>query len=370
MPQHDVVVIGGSAGSLEPLTTIVKGLPVGLKASVLVVMHTRAGSDGVLPQILRRATVPVDFAAHAERFKHGHVYVAQPDRHLIVAGGGFRVVHGPRENGFRPAIDPLFRTAARELGPRVVGVILSGALSDGAYGLSLIKQHGGVAIVQDPEEAKLDSMPKNALSAVDADYVLPAAQIAAVVTRLIDERPTRGRSNGELRMPRANDGELEPQLPSENTKVSEMEDRYGAPSPLTCPDCGGSLWEVQEGNIVRYQCHTGHQFAPDSLDGAQRDAVDSALWSAVRVLEEHSELKKRMAKRAADNGMSAVSAGFAEGARDAHSQAQRIRSLLFTADTDPVAGESAQKRTQGRTRRRASGGKRRTRKIRHTRRRD
>jgi two-component system, chemotaxis family, protein-glutamate methylesterase/glutaminase len=370
MPHHDVIVIGGSAGSLKPLTTIVQGLPVGLKASVLVVMHTRAAADGFLPDILGRITpLAVTFAKHAQRFDHGHIYIAQPDRHLILTGGELRLVHGPRENGFRPAIDPLFRTAARELGPRVVGVILSGALSDGAYGLSLIKQHGGVAVVQDPDEANVDSMPRNALSAVDADYILPAAQIAATVTRLIEKRPAKGRANGELRMPRSN-GELEPQMPSEHTKVSEMEDRFGAPSPLTCPDCGGALWEVQEGSIVRYQCHTGHQFAPDVLDGEQRDAVDSALWSAVRVLEEHSELKKRMAKRASDNGMTALSAGFAEGARDAHSQAQRIRSLLFTQEPDVSADEAVAKRTSSSVRRRARGKKRGAPKIRPTKRRD
>src|SRR5215813_13704929 len=217
MPNHDVIVIGGSAGSLEPLTTIVQALPAGLKAAVLVVMHVRPGSDGVLPQILGRTTVlPVTFAEHGEPFSHGHVYVAQPDLHLIVTDGRLRLVHGPRENGFRPAIDPLFRTAARELDSRVVGVILSGALSDGAYGLSLIKQHGGVAIVQDPEEARVDSMPMKALSTVDADYVLPAVQIAAAVTRVIEERHAEVRSSGVHLMPRSN-GELEPQLPSEDT---------------------------------------------------------------------------------------------------------------------------------------------------------
>jgi len=366
---HDVVVIGGSAGSLDPLTTIVEGLPTGLKASVLVVMHMRAGPDGMLPDILRRATpLPVRFAAHAERLKLGHVYVAPPDRHLIVADGALRLVHGPRENGFRPAIDPLFRTAARDLGPRVVGVILSGALSDGAYGLSLIKQHGGVAIVQDPEEARVDSMPMKALSTVDADYVLPAVQIAAAVTRVIAERLEKARANGDHRMPTPN-GELEPQLPSENTKVAEMENRFGPASSLTCPGCGGALWEVQEGNIVRYQCHTGHQFAPDVLDGEQRDAVDSALWSAVRVLEEHAELKKRMAERAADSGMAAISAGFSEGAREAHSHAQRIRSLLFS-DPGPSAEPVQKRRQRGARHRSASGAKRRVRKIRATKRRD
>src|SRR5215467_749950 len=204
MARHDVIVIGGSAGALPALTTIVGQLPASLPACVLVALHTSAQADGFLPDILERASpLSVAFAKNHDPVLPGHIYVAPPDFHLIVTSSGLRVVHGPRENGFRPAIDPLFRTAARELGSRVVGVILSGGLSDGAYGLSLIKQHGGVAIVQDPDEANVDSMPKNALSAVDADYVLPAAQIAATVTGLIEERPSRRHSNGELRMPRA-----------------------------------------------------------------------------------------------------------------------------------------------------------------------
>lgn len=340
MPQHDVIVIGGSAGALEPLTIILEQLPLELRASVLIVMHTRAGTDGVLPDILQRASsLRVAFAKHDEPLQRGRVYVANPDVHLIVTPAGLRLVHGPRENGFRPAIDPLFRTAARELGARVVGVILSGALSDGIYGLSLIKQHGGVAIVQDPEDADIGNMPRSALNVVDVDYVLPAADIATVLTRLSEERPDKGRTHGEKIMARSD--ELEPQLPSENTQVAEMEDRYGAASSLTCPDCGGALWEVQEGRVVRFQCHVGHQYAPDALDDGQRDAVDSALWSAVRVLEEHAELKMRMSRRAAENGLETVSEGFADGARDAHSQAQRIRSLLFTADTRPRGRHAA-----------------------------
>ena len=131
------------------------------------------------------------------------------------------------------------------------------------------------------------------------------------------------------------DDDLEPQLPSDSSPVAKMEERFGAASSLTCPDCGGALWEVEEGRVVRYQCHTGHQYAPDALDAEQRDAVDSALWSAVRVLEEHAALKNRMAKRAGDQGLETVSNGFADGAREAHAHAQKIRSLLFATPGEP-----------------------------------
>lgn len=324
MPQHDVIVVGASAGGLQALTAIVERLPATLEACVLVVMHTRAESNGVLPDILRRFTaIPVQFATHADQLQRG-IYVAPPDVHLIVTRDGLSLVHGPRENGFRPAIDPLFRTAARTLGSRVIGVILSGALSDGTYGLSVIKQHGGLAIVQDPGDAVISSMPKNAIDAVEVDHVLPADAIAGILERL-----TREDAPGGLTMARSKD--LEPQLPSENTQVSAMQERYGAPSSLTCPDCGGALWEVQEGRVVRYQCHVGHQYGPDSLEAEHCEAVDGALWTAVRVLEEHAELKMRMARRASAGGLTVVGRGFEDGARDAHRQAQEIRAVLFSA---------------------------------------
>jgi two-component system chemotaxis response regulator CheB len=335
MPRRDLVVIGASAGGLEALRAILKRLPSSFDACVLVVMHTRADANGVLPDILERvSTLPVAFGQTGDRLTPGHTYVAPPDYHMLVTGSSLSIVHGPRENGFRPAIDPLFRTAARERGVGVIGVILSGALSDGAFGLSVIKQHGGIAIVQDPDDATIGNMPRNAMNAVDVDYVLPAAEIAAELMRLTAEA-----AEGDDLMARTRD--LEPQLPSENTQVSEMLDRYGAPSGLTCPDCGGALWEVQEGRLVRYQCHVGHQYAVDSLDAEQRGAVDTALWSAVRVLEEQSELKMRMARRAEGNGLLNVAEGFHASARDAHAQAQQIRSVLFTAGERPERAEAA-----------------------------
>lgn len=324
MPQH-VVAIGASAGGLEALTAIIQRLPRSIDAALLVVMHTRSNGSLGLPSILSRGSeLTASFAVDDQPLEAGHVYVAPPDFHLVVEASRLRVVHGPRENGFRPAIDPLFRTAAREFGPRVIGVILSGALSDGTYGLSVIKQHGGTAIVQHPDDAVIPSMPRSALAAVDVDHALPASDIAAMIATLTRSQPER-----EANMARSRD--LEPQLRNKEIEVAEMTQHFGAPSALTCPDCGGALWEVQEDRVVRYQCHVGHQYAPDNLEAAQRDQIDGALWSAVRVLEEHAELKLRMARQAADRGLSVVSDGFEDGARDAHRQAQNIRSVLLRA---------------------------------------
>jgi two-component system, chemotaxis family, protein-glutamate methylesterase/glutaminase len=351
-----VVAIGASAGGLEGLTAIIRRLPPSLDAAVLVAVHMPANGSAALPRILaREGDLPVSFATDGQPLAAGHVYVAPPDFHLLVDGQQLRVVHGPRENGFRPAIDPLFRSAARSSGPRVIGVILSGALSDGTYGLSVIKQHGGTAIVQDPDEAAVPSMPRNAIAAVDVDHVLQARDIAGVITEL-----TRAQSAPEVNMPRSRD--LEPQLAAKETEVAEMQQRFGAASGLTCPDCGGALWEVQENRVLRYQCHVGHQYAPDNLDAAQRDAIDSALWSAVRILEEHAELKLRMARRATDNRLAVVADGFESDARDAHRQAQSIRSVLVDAGAalNSVPGESPRRAaaTNGGTARRRTPRKR------------
>jgi two-component system chemotaxis response regulator CheB len=255
MSQHDVVVIGASAGGLPALTAIIQQLSPSTNAVVLVVMHTRTEGNGMLPAILGRSTsLPVALARDREIPRHGHIYVAPADLHLIVTNGRLRVLHGPRENGFRPAIDPLFRTAARVWTSRVIGVVLSGALDDGTNGLSTIKHFGGIAIVQDPEEAIIASMPRRAIEKVDVDYVLRAGDIGAMVDRLSHEETMEA---GEIM---ARSRELEPQLPSEATEVSSMGRMYGAPSALTCPDCGGALWEIEEGRGLRYQCHTGHRY--------------------------------------------------------------------------------------------------------------
>ena len=323
MPSRDIVVIGASAGGLEALSAIVAALPASLPACLLVVVHSSPLGGSLLPEILQRVSaLPVAFAAEGQPLRAGRVYLAPADRHLLIKARKLTLGRGPRENGFRPAIDPMFRTAAREFGPRVIGVVLSGGLSDGTYGLSAIKKAGGVAVVQDPQEAIIGGMPLSAMSQVDVDHVLPASDIGRIIERLVRD----GNREGGLPMP-ARAQAPDPQLAG-LTDVADMNARFGPPSGLTCPDCGGALWEIEDGGVVRYQCHVGHQYAPDSLDAGQRDTIDGALWAAVRVLEEHAELKGRMARRAADRGLGTVSAGFGRGAADAREQAERIRSIM------------------------------------------
>jgi two-component system chemotaxis response regulator CheB len=327
MGQMELVVIGASAGSLDGLLTIVERLPASLPASVIVVVHNNSSSR--LPAILARASsLPVAVPKHGDPVTAGRILVAPPDYHVLVSRGRIVLNRGPRENGFRPAIDPLFRSAARAYKGRVIGVILSGALDDGAYGMKVIKDAGGVTVVQDPDEAPIPSMPLSVIENVAVDHVTSAAAMPDLIARLA----VRGTSKGTV-MPRRK--EPEPQNQNAPTEVDEMIETFGPPSGITCPDCGGALWEIRDGNLRRYRCHVGHQYSPDSLEAGQRSAVEGALWSAVRALEEQAALRQRLAERAGGAGLEVVQDQFTTAADESHRQATAIRELLFDR-TDPV----------------------------------
>jgi two-component system chemotaxis response regulator CheB len=345
MSKVELVVIGASAGGLEGLTAIVQRLSPSAPA-VVIVMHTGSGHS-YLADILGRVTdLPVSLAKDGERIAGGRILIAPPDCHALVMRQRISLTRGPRENGFRPAIDPLFRTAARAYGRRVMGIILSGALDDGTYGMKVIKEHGGITVVQDPEEATIPSMPQSVIDSVAVDHVVKMAEMAALI-----ESTAPGTAKGETAMARTKDPE--PQDPGTTTEVKQMLELYGPPSGLTCPDCGGALWEIAEGGVVRFRCHVGHQFSSDALDSAQHDAVEGALWSAVRVLEEQVAMKQRMAERAGGAGLDMVRGGFLASAHESHRQAQAIRDVLFNRrDVEPA--EAVVASAASRTRRAAS----------------
>jgi two-component system chemotaxis response regulator CheB len=278
--QRDLVVVGASAGGVDALQTLVAGLPPEFPASVLVVLHVASSGTSVLPQILsRHGALPAAFPADDEPLRRGRIYVAPSDHHMLVYGRGIRLTHGPRENGHRPAIDPLFRSAARAAGNRVIGVVLSGLLDDGAAGLQLVKELGGAAVVQDPADAIFPSMPVAALQATEPDRVVPVRNMAEALCRLIEE-PI------EPRVPPGPDPGQEP-VPS------------GQPSTLTCPECGGALWQSDNAGTLRYVCHTGHAYSMDSLVEEQGRSLETTLWSALRALQERADMQRRLARRTA-----------------------------------------------------------------------
>ena len=319
---HDIIVIGASAGGVEALSTLVSELPRDLRASVLVVLHLSRGRS-LLPEILTRAgRLPAQHPHDREPLQYGRIYVAPPDQHMTLEGDAIRVLHGPSENGVRPAVDPLFRSAARIFGPRVVGVVLTGSLDDGTAGLAAVKEAGGVAVVQDPDEAFAPSMPRSAMAAVRPDHVLPVREIALLVRNVVledaEERAT-------LTGPHVS--QLEPDLGRPPLAVGP-EDRPGHVSVFSCPECHGVLWEAEQGGLLRFRCRVGHVYSPESMVAAQTDSVDRALWAALRSLEERAALTRKLAARARSREHNWIARAFEERSHAAAEHAAIVRDLL------------------------------------------
>jgi two-component system, chemotaxis family, protein-glutamate methylesterase/glutaminase len=313
MPKRDIVVIGGSAGAISALRTILAGLPVDYPAALFVVVHSSAEGPGMLPRVLSRSgPLPAEAASDGDVVRAGRIYVAPPDHHLLLERGHMRVTRGPRENRVRPAVDPLFRTAAMAHGPRVIGVILSGGQDDGVLGLSYIRKLGGVTVAQDPAEADAPGMPESAIRLGVVDHVLPAGRIAGILAELTgqpaDEAPL-------------SDTEAPRDIALSGGSGLEIASQEGPPSPFTCPECGGALWELREGELIRFQCHVGHSFGGDGLVTAQSAALEAALWSALRALEEAAALRRRMAGHARGRNMHAIAADYEEQAQDSGARA-------------------------------------------------
>jgi two-component system, chemotaxis family, protein-glutamate methylesterase/glutaminase len=287
---RDLVVIGASAGGVEALSELVRQLPRELPAAVLVTLHVMPTATSVLPTILtRQGMLPAEGARHGQRLERGRIYVAPPDFHLLVADGGIELSHGPRENGHRPGIDPMFRSAAREYGRRVIGVVLSGMLDDGTAGMRVISDSGGATIAQDPADSLYPGMPQSVIDHGVADHVLPVAAIGRCICELLE---------GQLPDPpqRSNPGHGVAAAVSLDI-ADDRHPRDGDPSGLTCPECGGALWSSHEGDLLRFRCHVGHAYSVESMEVEQSRALESALWTAVRTLDEQADLFDRIARR-------------------------------------------------------------------------
>jgi two-component system chemotaxis response regulator CheB len=328
---RDIIVMGGSAGGIEAISRILSDLPAHLEAAIFVVVHMGQDSPNLLANIFgKAAALPVQFAADREPIELGRVYVAPSDRHLLIKRGEMRVVLGPKENNFRPALDPLFRTAATTYHARVIGVIVSGSLDDGTHGLLQIKRGGGVTIAQSPEDATQPGMPQSAIERVGMDYVKPAAEIGPFLIQLVE---AGGESAGPL-------GIDEVDL-SEGLFSALRLGNIGAPSPFVCPDCNGALWEMRDGSVVTYRCHVGHGFETQTLLARQAMEIEQALWSAVRGFEERAALQHRTAERTAQNAE--LSARMLENAKEQQRMADVVRSLLVSRHPfeEPTIGAQA-----------------------------
>lgn len=348
---HDAIVIGASAGGVEALMSLARELPAGLPAAVFIAMHLSPASPALLSGMIDRAgPLSASYATDGEVARPGRIYIAPADQHLFVEPGGrMRVWRGPKENGFRPAIDPLFRSVARAYGPRAIGVILSGYLDDGVLGLLLIKRQGGVAVVQDPATAVCPDMPQSAVENVDVDHVVTIDQMSALLARLVGERPLPAppHPTGGIAMhadtPRGSEqGPIDTAAAATAApnSIERKEAAAGPPSALTCPECGGALWQERIEKVLRYTCHQGHAYSGESLEDQYVREVEAALWTAMRHMIEAAELNRRLAGRMRETGLADRAADYTARAQETERRVAVLRELLVHDRIGNLVGRS------------------------------
>ncbi|HKB87856.1 MAG TPA: chemotaxis protein CheB [Ignavibacteriaceae bacterium] len=283
-----IIVIGTSAGGIDALSTICEKLPSDFAIPVFIVWHISPESMNYFPQMLAKKTkLRVQSAIDNQAIKPGYIYTAPPNNHVLIEDSKMRVVYGPKENRFRPAIDPLFRSAAYAFGSDSIGILLSGMLNDGTSGLWSIKDRGGVTIVQDPEEAQFPDMPLNALHNVSIDYKISIEKMGNLLVKLAADHTVNNNSND-----RPEKMKIEIKMVSDGNVLDTDVKQIGELSEFTCPECHGSLWQIKEGNIIRFRCRTGHAYSASALLEELSVVIEKRIWSVIKGLEEHTSLVK------------------------------------------------------------------------------
>lgn len=276
-----VIVVGGSAGGIQAFCSVLKSLPKNFSAPVLAVIHISEEPSALTNVLQRCSQLKLVDLTTSQPIRAGKVYIAPPNRHLVVRSGCAVPVMGPRENRHRPAIDTLFRSAARAYRESVVAVVLSGALDDGSAGALAVKSRGGTVIVQKPEDAEVPDMPANVIRQVKTDYCLTLKQIAPMLKKLVG-------GNGAAELPEAVTADCE--------KVEEEEPVAAANEPIafTCPECDGALLRVDDGKSTQFRCHVGHRYSVASFSEAHAEAVERAVWIALRKLKERQVINEQL----------------------------------------------------------------------------
>jgi two-component system chemotaxis response regulator CheB len=317
---RNIIVVGSSAGGLEALDQLIAELPKDLPAAIFIVQHMAPEANGqaLLRRLSKRKTLPCQLATDGASFKTGRIYIAPSDNHLLIKNRTVLVTKGARENRDRPGIDPLFRSAAVTHGPGVIGVILTGMLDDGTAGLIAIKKCGGITVVQDPKDAAYPDMPQSALANLKVDYCVPISEMGPLLERLTHQR--RGKSK-----PVPDDVRTEAIIAERVLSDVAQVNGLGDQVPYNCPNCGGVLWEMNNPDIRRFRCHTGHSFTELALLTSQSEKIEETLWTSLRMFEERKNLLNSMAQReVSSKRKSAV----AQRAKQAEVHIERIKAML------------------------------------------
>jgi len=326
MANRNIVAIGTSAGGVEALRCLVSKFPPDLPASVLVTIHLSSEFRSAMDAILTSAgPLPARFAGDGDVVANGQIYIAPPNRHLLLDGNQILLGQGARENNARPAIDPMFRSTAVCCGSSAVGVVLTGTLGDGASGLWALEQCGGVTVVQDPADAAFAEMPETALSRVRPNHVATLEELPALLEHLVRKPagkpgPVPERIKYEVEVAKGERGNM------------QSMDRIAKRSVLACPDCHGVMWEIDEGDLVRYRCHTGHAYTAELMRVALDENLRRALASARRALEERTALAEKLHKEADDSGHCRLARSWARRAQEFREEANVIRDSISRVD--------------------------------------
>jgi len=327
MRSRNIVVIGASAGGIEALGEVAANLPSDFQGSICLVQHLAASTNSQFDRVLkRRMSLPVEIAVDRNRIQPGTFYVAPPDQHLLIDGEQMFLSRGPRENRVRPAVDPLFRSAALARGERAVGVILSGSLDDGTSGLLSIQKAGGVTIVQEPSTALAPDMPQSALDSVDVDHCLPPDEIGSLLGRLTSESVE---ASSKFKPDEQETAWLKQEVGILMKERSDIATASGLGDlvPASCPECGGPLWEVKD-DVKRFRCHTGHAYTARHLAAGLKEAEEQALWVALRVMEERVRMLRRLSSSDIAKGKNRSAGSFTQRAEEAQEHVDRLRDLL------------------------------------------
>lgn len=321
-----VIVIGASTGGFDAFKKLIKDLPGDFATPIFIVWHMSPDIRGILPQVFNR--INTMYAAHGyneEPIKQNRIYIAPPDHHMIIEDGKILITHGPKENRFRPAIDPLFRSAAYSYSNRVIGVILSGSLDDGTAGLWTIKEYGGITVVQDPIDAEVPSMPENALREVQIDYTVGIHELAQLLVRLSKEPLSKTEA-----VMKDEQTKKEIEIAADENALEKNIMAYGTLTPYTCPECHGVLSRLQNGGIIRYRCHTGHAYSVDALIEALTEKIEDSLYNAIRAMDESIILLNHLGDHYAEKNNPKVAAMYFNKAKEAAERSLPIREATLS----------------------------------------
>jgi two-component system chemotaxis response regulator CheB len=323
-PAH-IIVVGASAGGLNALTELAGQLNNEMDIAVFVVLHlSTTGIGDYLVQKLQSGTsLHCKKASDGEAIEKGCIYVAPPNQHLLVNKSNIILGNGPLENRWRPSIDVLFRSAAASFSTRTIGIILTGLLDDGRSGMLAIKKCGGTCIVQNPNEAEYPDMPLAVLNNMEVDYCGSLAEMGTVIREIIKHPP---QEKFDIPADIKAESEIAEKVAIGVERVADL----GDPTLYSCPDCGGSLWQITENNMNRYRCYIGHAYSENDLVSRQGENMEATLWIALRMMEERRNLLQKMEQDARRKGFMRIASDHHHRSVDLQKHIDKMKEILFS----------------------------------------